>query len=180
MKNVSKSIISFLAALLIVLYVKGVTYRFVAGPAPYETPNFTVRFPANVPVHVTTEPDGGKKYVAGNDHCSWGITYLDDVSPDADAGTLTTVMQDLSKARFDPGFFISPSTAVVLGGSLPAQQMVAYGQTHGMRITMWQRMAIQGRQSGRRSWLLVVMADDQGGLSENDADMFFNSFKLKE
>lgn len=153
---------------------------------PYDTPMFSVQFPAGAQVELHDDPnrtDEGESvvthfYDGSMPGRGWAnVSYTD--FPSARKTDIATLQTEGASALFRPGYQSSLMTDTTLGG-LPGKELVVRGLTldGGIPIIVRSRMAFS--PDSMRLWALQTsFDDDRKGLSEADCEKFFDSLKIK-
>ncbi len=164
-------------------------YNRTETEKPYDTPLFSVQFPAGAHIeretkHSTDSTDSASystsTYYSGNmPGRGWATVTITDFSEARDRASVINAMSEVYSTSFKPGFLSSPITDTTLGG-LPAKEQMFHGEMANGGIHLTVRFRVAFSPDAMRSWTIITSFDDERNpLPEADCESFFNSLKIK-
>jgi hypothetical protein len=171
---------------LAVLAVGLILSRTFAQPQVYDTPLFSVQFPAGAEVRpVAVDRDSNSAthtYIAKLPQHSFANIYINDFDEccveDKDHVEISFSKSRL-QSHFAPGAFVSPITPATVGGVHGYQQTIRGQVSGGSGLPLILRWRIAVSKDRRHVWMLETTAPSDHELSEAASEAFFNSLRIK-
>jgi hypothetical protein len=152
---------------------------------PYDTPLFSVQYPAGAHVEPRDDRDPGDDsvthfYRGRLQHHSWADVDVTEFSGAVLAQDHTEVMFSKASSRmFAPGFWASPITKTTLGGLQGYKQTIRGRILNGGDLPLVVRWRLAVSRNRTRVWIVQTISPTDQDLPEADCERFFDSLKIK-
>jgi len=156
-----------------------------AQVGPYDTPLFSVQYPAGAHVEPRDDRDPGDDsvthfYRGRLQHHSWADVDVTEFSGAVLAEDHTEAMFSKSSSKmFAPGFWASPITKTTLGGLQGYKQTIRGQILNGGNLPLLVRWRLAVSQDRTRVWIVQTISPTDQDLPEADCEKFFDSLKIK-